>query len=258
MTQQVSLEVRPEGAFAEHAGVRIYYEVHGDGPPLLLHHGFSSTAERWRTFGYIDALKPHYRVIAMEARGHGRSDKPHDPAQYTLELRTGDVVAVLDATGVARVHYWGYSMGARTGFAFLQMHPDRAASFINGAAGSTSPKRHEQESLHERARLLRESPLEYGAARNAGFELNDFEALAAAALGLLSWDGMDPAMITVPTLHYAGDKDGLFNAARRAAERTPGAVFQVIPGHDHKGVMERSDLVLPFVREFLDAQPPTR
>jgi pimeloyl-ACP methyl ester carboxylesterase len=257
MTQQISLAVRPEGAFVAHAGVRIYYEVHGAGPPLLLHHGFSSTIERWRVFDYIDALKPHYRVIAMEARGHGRSDKPHDPAAYTMELRTGDVAAVLDATGVERVHYWGYSMGARTGFAFLQMHPDRAASFINGAAGSSSPKRFEQASLTERARLLRETPLEYGAARNIGYELNDYEALAAAALGLLSWDGMDPSTIAVPTLHYAGDKDGLYNAARGSARRTPGAVWVEIPGHDHKGVMERSDLVLPFVREFLDAQPPT-
>jgi pimeloyl-ACP methyl ester carboxylesterase len=66
---------------------------------------------------------------------------------------------------------------------------------------------------------------------------------------------MDPGTIAVPTLHYAGDKDGLYSAARNTARRTPGAVWVEIPGHDHKGVMERSDLVLPFVRQFLDAQP---
>ena len=59
-------------------GVRVYYEVEGDGPPLLLIHGFGQGGERWRGAGYVEALRDGHRVIVVDLRGHGRSDKPHN------------------------------------------------------------------------------------------------------------------------------------------------------------------------------------
>ena len=248
--------------FVEHGGVKIYYEVHGAGPPLLLHHGWAGSSQSWRQFGYLDALTESYRVILMDARGHGRSDKPHDEAAYTMELRTGDVLAVLDGVGVDRVHYWGYSMGGRTGFALLQWRPDRVSSFINGAAAPTSPRMYEERRIRQWAEALRTG--DYAAiAKGLGVPErsaravigdNDLEALAAAQLGLLSWDGVDPATLTAPSFHYAGEQDPILPATRRAAEAMPGATFKMVPGLNHLTGFARGDLVLPLARDFLSGQ----
>jgi hypothetical protein len=88
--------------YADNDGIRIHYEVEGVGPPLMLHHGFTISLEEWRRFGYVDALKSEYQVILIDARGHGASDKPHDPAAYEMARRAGDVVAVLDDLGSTR------------------------------------------------------------------------------------------------------------------------------------------------------------
>lgn len=262
MTQEPSaLEPsRPAGFYANHDGVRIYYEVYGAGPPVFLHHGFTGSIEGWRRAGYIDALSARFRVIAMDARGHGRSDKPHDEADHTLILRTADIAAVLDETGVERVHYWGYSMGARTGFAFLQMYGHRVASFINGAAGPGSPKRFEEEPIRRRAALLREGNIEeIGRMMNVPpnlidtiFGNNDLQALSASSLGLLSWDGVDPKTFHVPSLHYAGENDPLLPVTRRAAESMAGAEFRMLPGLNHLSGFAQGRAVLPLALDFLE------
>jgi len=81
-----------------------------------LQHGFSESFEDWYEYGYVDALKNNFRLILVDARGHGGSDKPHDPAAYALEYRVSDVVVVLDALRIEKAHYWGYSMGGWIGF----------------------------------------------------------------------------------------------------------------------------------------------
>ncbi len=62
---------------------KIHYQVEGNGPPLLLHHGFTSSLEAWRFFGFTAALREHYQVIMFDALGHGQSDKPHETAAYS-------------------------------------------------------------------------------------------------------------------------------------------------------------------------------
>ena len=68
-------------------GVKIYYEVHGSGPPLLLTHGYSSTSEMWQ--GQIEALSKHHKLVLWDMRGHGQSDYPDDPAAYSEALTVG-------------------------------------------------------------------------------------------------------------------------------------------------------------------------
>ena len=62
--------------YADNQGVRIYYEVEGQGPPLVLGHGGSYTLEMWREWGYTDGLRDEHQLILLDFRGHGRSDKP--------------------------------------------------------------------------------------------------------------------------------------------------------------------------------------
>ncbi len=247
------------GAHADNEGVRIYYETHGDGPPLLLHHGFAGSSVGWKDFGYVDALKGQFRVIVMDARGHGRSDKPHDPAAYTREARTADVAAVLDACGVTRAHYWGYSMGGRTGFAFADLYPERIASFVDGAAAPGAEAERERmqrwaDALKsgDPAAIARDLQVPEQYVRQLVGD-NDLEALAAAQLGLMDWDFVDPSTLDLPSFHYAGENDPIMPSTRAAAAAMPGARFELLPGLNHLSGFTRSDLTLPVVRPFLDS-----
>jgi pimeloyl-ACP methyl ester carboxylesterase len=68
-------------AYADNNGVRIHYQVEGNGPPLVLQHGYSDSLESWYDFGYVEQLKSERQVILIDARGHGASDQPHNTAE---------------------------------------------------------------------------------------------------------------------------------------------------------------------------------
>jgi pimeloyl-ACP methyl ester carboxylesterase len=98
--------------YADNGGVRIHYQVEGEGrPALVLQHGFTESVVDWYESGYVETLRSDYRLILIDARGHGASDKPHDPDAYLLNRRVSDVVAVLDASDIAKALFWGYSIG---------------------------------------------------------------------------------------------------------------------------------------------------
>ena len=90
--------------------VRIHYEVIGDGPPLFLHHGFTQSMRRWHFHGYVEALKADNQLILIDARGHGKSDKPHDTEMYAFPAMANDALAVLNELGIQQTRYWGFSM----------------------------------------------------------------------------------------------------------------------------------------------------
>jgi pimeloyl-ACP methyl ester carboxylesterase len=115
-------------------GIRIHYEVEGQGPPLVLQHGFTDSLLGWYERGYVDALKQRYHLILVDARGHHLSDKPHDADAYATEIHVADVLAVLDDLDIRRAHYYGYSMGGWIGFGLAQHAPHRMGSMIFGGA----------------------------------------------------------------------------------------------------------------------------
>jgi pimeloyl-ACP methyl ester carboxylesterase len=140
----------------ENAGVPIHYEIEGNGPPLVLQHGATDSLQTWYERGYVDALKRANRLILIDARGHGDSGKPHDPAAYATELMVRDVTTVLDHIGVATTQYFGYSMGALIGFGIARDAPERAHAFILGgaqAAAHTSVRMATHCSRHSTAAL---------------------------------------------------------------------------------------------------------
>jgi pimeloyl-ACP methyl ester carboxylesterase len=92
--------------------VRISYEVTGRGRPLVLLHGWLNDRSWWSETGYVEDLGRDHRLINVDMRGHGRSDKPHDPGAYRAACFAGDVLAVADAEGLGRFAIWGLSYGA--------------------------------------------------------------------------------------------------------------------------------------------------
>ncbi len=249
-------------------GVRIYYEIEGDGPPLMLLHGTPGTLiTHWRQWGYVDALSSDYRLVLVDRRGHGRSDGPHKPDAYTVERRVADVVAILDELGIERAHIWGYSMGGLLAF-YVAMHaPGRVASLIIGGQGTESIPEGAADGWAERTRTggtswfvetweagLREAGIALPGSIRDELESLDVEAQAAVAASF-SRAGIAEACptITVPVLLYCGDADRFAapDSARESAERMPDGRFVSLAGLDHLPALVRTDLVLPHVRGFL-------
>ena len=117
-----------------HGGVRIYYQFEGTGEPLVMLHGLSDSQWGLRALGYVEPLKERFQVILIDARGHGYSDKPHDPTAYTPALLAGDVLTVLDKLQIDQAHLFGYSLGGWIGLGLAQQAPTRLASLTIGGA----------------------------------------------------------------------------------------------------------------------------
>jgi pimeloyl-ACP methyl ester carboxylesterase len=247
--------------FLTHNGIRLHYQVIGVGPPLVLHHGFGGSLAAWRHFGFTPLLQARYRLILLDARGHGLSDKPHDTGAYTLRERTGDVLAVLDALQIERAHFFGYSMGGWVGYGLAQQAPHRLKSLVLGAAHP-----YEDHSWDAFAAIEGNDTDAFIAAFETVLDErlsaevkalvlgNDLHALSAAARQTRpSMASILPAIDT-PCLLFCGDADARHAAVRRCAEMLRNGCFVSLPGLSHFAGLMRSDLVLPQVLPFLDAQ----
>jgi len=116
--------------FFDNQGVKIYYEIEGNGPDLILIHGFAASIEtNWRNPKLVDLLKNENRLILMDCRGHGKSDKPTDPDEYGAKM-LDDVRGLMEHLAVERANFFGYSMGSRLALNLLILEPERVNSAI--------------------------------------------------------------------------------------------------------------------------------
>jgi pimeloyl-ACP methyl ester carboxylesterase len=120
-------------------GVRIAYEIVGDGDAVVLVHGFAaSRVQNWKEPGWYQTLvDAGYRVIAMDCRGHGDSDKPHDTAAYDHAIMAEDVVAVMEAAHAGQAFLMGYSMGGFISMHALMDHPELLRKLVIGGVGGS-------------------------------------------------------------------------------------------------------------------------
>ena len=179
--------------YADNNGVRIHYHVEGEGTPLVLQHGLTSSILRWFSFGFVDALKNDFRLLIIDARGHGDSDKLYDAEAYDRKAMASDVVAVLDAESIDRSHYMGYSMGGSIGFGIAESFADRFHSLI---IGGMHPYPLDAVGLDSRVKRIKSGGMEgYVADMESGGEAisperkaqllaNDPQAIIGASLGL--------------------------------------------------------------------------
>jgi pimeloyl-ACP methyl ester carboxylesterase len=114
-------------------GVRLHYVEQGSGEPIVLLHGFGGSAQATIETGVFANLSKDYRVIAMDLRGHGKSDKPRDAKLYGREMAL-DVVRLLDHLKIQRAHIEGYSMGGQIVGQLLTLHPERIITVTLGGA----------------------------------------------------------------------------------------------------------------------------
>ena len=264
--------------YANNQGVRIHYEVEGDGTPLVLLHGLADSYEMWSVSGYVESLKNEYRLILIDARGHGDSDKPHDPEAYTVRLMVDDFVAVLDDLKISKAHLLGYSAGGRMSFGIAKYSPQRFHSLIIGgmhpyaiskeyvttllAASRNATHALASDLLDASAKeaLMKQllGPIavkipEWRAYAQNVLPTNDWEALTALVSGDWgrSFDDVLPTM-AMPVLLFDGEADLFCTGAKECAKSIPNATFVSFPELDHVGALARKDLVLPHITKFLE------
>lgn len=253
--------------FVDNAGVRIYYEVEGlGGPPLILAHGAGGGLDMWRSCGYANALQEEFLVIMYDARGHGRSDKPPWPPESDP---LNDAVAVVDAVGMSEAHFWGYSMGAVTGFDLATRNPKRFVSFI---LGGMTPyawpdemvkavnisidlfrlRRSDPDAYLERMEGLTGHPLT--PQEREEFLSRDPEAAISGQETLLARPPLTDeqlATIPAPCLVYCGELDPFHAGAQESVCHIPQARFVSLAGLNHINAFYRSDQIVTQVRDFL-------
>jgi 2-succinyl-6-hydroxy-2,4-cyclohexadiene-1-carboxylate synthase len=109
-------------------GVQLNVEIGGEGPPLVLLHGFTGSAASWRA--HIAVFSKKFKTLAFEFLGHGLSDSPADPARYRMERCVEDLATVFDHLGLHRVNLLGYSMGGRVALHVTAAHSERIGTLV--------------------------------------------------------------------------------------------------------------------------------
>lgn len=222
-------------------GLTLAYESYGEGAPVLLIHGFGSNGVvNWVETGWTTELADAgYRAITIDNRGHGASDKPHDPQAYRPALMAGDAVKLLDTLEIAQAPIIGYSMGARIAAFLALASPERVRCAVLGgmAANLTTGMADSEEII---AALVAPSLAEVSGRTGRQFRAfaertgADREALAACMeTSREPMPAADVGRIRVPVLVAAGSEDTMAGPAESLAQMLPRGEAFTIEGRDH-------------------------
>lgn len=243
----------------------IFYQIHGDGEPIVLLHGFMGSSKRWYNLGYINELMESFKVISIDSLGHGNSSKPTDPKLYDNELRANDVISILDTLSINKAHFFGFSMGGEIAFAIGKYHQQRVLSLVIGSIHVLQRTEHFTTYINEQIEWLklgmenyidkREEVLGTKLAHTIQTQLleNDKDALVANLMSARENKGMEDILseLSLPILLYVGEKDELYAGVKKCYQILPNASFISLPGLNHSESFEKRNLILPQIIDFL-------
>ena len=112
-------------------GAEIFYQVEGQGPPIILLPAFMGSLQAFYSYGFVDRLKDQFQVIGIDLRGLGESEKFYSPDRYSLKILIDDVIAVLKELNIEKTHVAGFSLGGWIGFGLMKYYPEQVLSFIS-------------------------------------------------------------------------------------------------------------------------------
>lgn len=227
-------------------GYSLHYEAHGEGRPVVLLHGITvSFTGNFGAWGWIDALGARgFQAIGLDFRGHGGSDKPHDPAAYGTEALAGDVLALLDHLGIERASLVGYSLGSKVALRLLHAAPARIGPSVLVATGDGLIGHPPFDSAHVLPQIAEavsrpEFPADLPShaatywtfATNVGGDRD--AAVAAARASYPPCDVADLAGVDVPVLVVSGEHDPVLGRGPLLAQALPKGRYLEIAGADH-------------------------
>ncbi|MGH9103299.1 MAG: alpha/beta fold hydrolase [Acidimicrobiales bacterium] len=227
-------------------GNEIVYDDRGEGPPVVLLHGFAaSSLVNWRRPGVAAALAGSgYRVLTPDLRGHGRSGSPGDPAAYGAGAFAADLIAVLDHARLGAAVLGGYSLGARVALLAAAAEPRAAALVLAGVGesllGGSDARGTDRIADAMEARRVGDIEDRSGRAFRAFADAThaDLIALARIQRALPAWPAPDPAAVGVPALVIAGSEDSLAGDPGPLAKAIPGAVAATVPGNHMNAMLD--------------------
>jgi pimeloyl-ACP methyl ester carboxylesterase len=240
-------------SFTTWDGIEIVYREWGEqadsSPPVVLHHGFVANATaNWVAPGVVDALLAEgHRVIAPDARGHGDSEKPHDPGSYGEQRMARDLGVLLDVLDLAEIDLVGYSMGAVVSLIFSSERRRVRRLVVGGVGagiiecGGVDRRAVSNESIIEA--LAAEDPATLEAPEARAFRSladalgSDRQALIAQAASVFRGE-IALARISAPTLVLAGESDPLAVRPRMLAEAIPTAKLELLSGNHMEAIAD--------------------
>lgn len=255
-----------ETGYFDSDGLSIYYEIWGtSGKPIILAHGWGSNSDAWTLFTLMSTLSGTRKIIAVDSRGHGKSDKPHVQSLYSYAALSRDVLNLMDYLGIQQADILGHSMGAFMAEYLLTRHQDRLTSAIMIGIGDELETVVE-ESIMIAAALREPNPDDITDPLGQGMRWyidsypgNDNEAMALACLQ--QWPETFPlvlggpylADVVIPVLIINGSEDYYSDTDDAFAAAIPGAQLLTVEGADHVNVMV-SDTTKDSIIDFLKAQ----
>jgi pimeloyl-ACP methyl ester carboxylesterase len=248
-------------AYLTRDGVKLYYETHGEGPVILLTHGYSATSQMWR--GQIAALSAKNKLVTWDMRGHGQSDYPEALSEYSEEATVADMAALLEHVGAKKAIIGGLSLGGYMSLAFHLKHPERVRALLIIDTGPGYRKDEARDgwnrnSLKTAERLEKEglNSLQSGSAERATAMHRNAIGLAKAARGMLTQ--RDARVINslpeikVPSLVLVGDKDTPFLAAADyMSAKIPNASKAVIANAGHASNIDQPEAFNQALTKFI-------
>jgi len=251
-------------------GMQMYYEVSGQGEPIIVLHGSYMNIPAMG--GIIPALAKHHRVYALELQGHGRTTDIDRPITYPN--LADDVAAFMDAVGLKKADVFGYSMGAGTGLQLVIRHPDKVNKLIAASvAYDSSGLQPEFKALIPQMKVEMFLQMPFAAQyRKLSPTPDSFPALVRKQIAFLhepiSW-GEDVKKIKTPVLLIAGDADGytlehivsLFRLLGGGVmgdqgEPLPASGLAILPATSHTAVITQVDALMGFIEPFLKGETP--
>jgi pimeloyl-ACP methyl ester carboxylesterase len=238
-------------------GVKIHYMVLGKGTPVVLIHGFTGTAEgNWFSNGVADALAKNHRVIAIDCRGHGQSEKPHDPSKYGERLWK-DVIDLMDHLAVKKAHIHGYSMGGMITARLLAQYPERfiTASFGGSGIREVDPNWVAKVPKDQKGPDPQEAEASKKLAANPARDPKALEAVRQSFSAFRQLQ-IDLTKIDIPVLAINGEFDGPNAKTARMQRELKNFKSVVLPGKSHLTAIMAGyipPLYIQSLVEFIDA-----
>lgn len=257
-----------EGKFIHANGLDIFYQVEGQGKPLILLHGATDTHALWKPF--IPEFSKFYRVITPDSRGHGRTMNPDDGLSY--QVMADDLAALIQELDIEKPLIFGYSDGGQIALELGMRYPNLVGAFVIGGAwfqfsddyqkglsgaGFVAPGEIDFDIYEQFA------PADWRK-RMSKFHLNpdpNYPEILLRHLASLFWTPLnyereDFLKIQAPTLIIVGEQDEMVppEESREMAEMIPGAEFALIPDTTHTQVIVPGGECLPIVIDFLSRQ----
>lgn len=262
-TASIRGETPKSGEFKSRDGIKIHYlELGTSGTPVILIHGSAGSASNWVENGVAEALAKKHRVIAIDCRGHGESDKPLDPEKYGPHLWQ-DVIDLMDHLKIEKGHVHGYSMGEFITCQLLAYHPDRLITAAFGGSGIPEVEPREQMvtpkdkvGADPREAEVREK-LEKAPGRND-------EVLKAMRDGGMRVKGdvykeIDLTKVTIPVFAIIGEFDTPNRFTHRMARELRSFSFVVLPGKSHLTAITAGAIPPKYIESlvgFIDKNDP--